>query len=169
MSAWYKQRSHRHSLNVCFLQTSCDLRSQADTNSTIEYTCYGLKNLYRFKACKGISMTWKREAIVENASVFYMFHLTLSCRSRSPMRKSRSRSRSPREWRRGERNRSNDRDRERRRGLREDHRGKVRLYVCNMPYEVSWQTLKDSFKKERKFFSVIFQNSSRYGTCSLII
>ena len=71
-------------------------------------------------------------------------------RSRSPLRKSRSRSRSPREWRRGERNRSHDRDRGQRRSVREDHRGKVRLYVCNMPYDVNWQFLKDLFKKESK-------------------
>lgn len=32
--------------------------------------------------------------------------------------------------------------------MREDNRGKVRLYVCNMPYDVNWQYLKDLFKKE---------------------
>ena len=89
-------------------------------------------------------------------------------RSRSPLRKSRSRSRSPREWRRGERNRSHDRDRGQRRSVREDHRGKVRLYVCNMPYDVNWQFLKDLFKKESKLLLQACKNCTTIYLLSFI-
>ena len=99
--------------------------------------------------------------------VFSCLKLFSRFSSRSPIRKSRSRSRSPREWRRGERNRSHDRERGPRRGVREDNRGKVRLYVCNMPYDVNWQYLKDLFKKESMLVLGTLFKTSRNNLQSL--